>query len=196
MYNPESMIDRRALATEIIHALNGRGFATCLFVGGERIAVASPSEHTEVTVYTTVEGNAVRAVGADAIRVVLGFRDNRGTMHHRKIGRVFRVGMIDAIIGRMMKRVEEAVDRAACIPAPAPAPAVATVTATVAKPAPGATIKPATEPAPDAFRPLPFADPFGVRTLSFATPAPKPPAPCVDGWEHYGAKERCEEGSR
>jgi hypothetical protein len=190
-YNPESMIDRRALATAIVHALNARGFATCLFVGGERVAFARPSGHTEIMVYTTVEGNAVRAVGTDAIRVVLGFRDDRGPMRHRKIGRVFRVGTIDAIIGRLLARVEEAMDRAACIPAPAPA----TVTATVAKPAPDATIKPATEPAPDAFRPLPFADPFGVRTLSFATPAPAP-KPCADGWEHYGAKERCEEGSR
>jgi hypothetical protein len=179
-YNPESMIDRRALATAIVHALNARGFTTNLFMGGERVAFARPSSHTEVMVYTTIEGNAVRAVGTDAIRIVLGFRGDRGPMRHRKIGRVFRVGTIDAIIGRLLARVEEALDRAACIPAPMPVP----------PPAP----EPA--PAPDAFRPLPFADPFGVRTLSFATPAPKPPAPCVDGWEHYGAKESSEEGSR
>lgn len=185
-YNPESMTDRRALATAIVHALNARGFTTNLFVGGERVAFARPSSHTEVMVYTTIEGNAVRAVGTDAIRIVLGFRDDRGPMRHRKIGRVFRVGTIDAIVGRLLARVEEAMDRAACIPAPAP------VVALVAKPAPVAVVAPAPEPAP--IRPLPFADPFGVRTLSFA--APKPPAPCVDGWEHYGAKESCEEGSR
>jgi len=84
--------------------------------------------------------------------------------------------------------------KAVAPPAPvapvAPVP-VAPVAVPMVKAAPVVRVE-TTPPTPT---PKPFRDPFATRTLAdvlrgqASVAVPVKPAPCVDGWEHYGAKE-------
>jgi hypothetical protein len=106
-YEPTNPAHRRELAAAIIAKLEQLGFTRR---DGHREAVYARTREPNVTVmvYTTIVQGVVRAVGEDAIRVALvyeGQPQDRGLAKDRA---VHRVGTIDAIVGRLVERVESA----------------------------------------------------------------------------------------
>jgi hypothetical protein len=106
-YEPTNPTHRRELAAAIIVKLEQLGFTRR---NGYREAVYVRTREPNVTVmvYTTIVQGAARAVGEDAIRVALvyeGKPQDRGLAKDRP---VHRVGTIDAIVGRLLDRVESA----------------------------------------------------------------------------------------
>jgi hypothetical protein len=106
-YEPTNPAHRRELAAAIIAKLEQLGFTRR---DGYRETVYARTREPNVTVmvYTTIVQGAVRAVGEDAIRVALvseGQPQDRGLAKDRA---VHRVGTIDAIVGRLVDRVEAA----------------------------------------------------------------------------------------
>jgi hypothetical protein len=110
-YDPESLTDRRVLATHLIEKLTDCGFTEEAMPGTkERVFTREvpTSPGMKVAVYTTVEGRAARACGKDAIRVVALYKTKAGT--YRGVGkdkRVNRTGEIVGIVERTHQRMRD-----------------------------------------------------------------------------------------
>jgi hypothetical protein len=97
---------RQTLARALDSKLRELGFAPSLpevSVSWEsEIAYTRTRGDLVCKVYSTIVNGEVRGIGKDAIRVALT-RDGRGV---GKAKRVNRVGKIDAIVGRVVSRIE------------------------------------------------------------------------------------------
>ena len=202
VYNPADVNSRRMLAGAINYAL--RGYALDL-TDREYVYVTLPHGRTDlaIRVYSTIDGGFTRARASDAIRVALiAVRPDGTTRGLRSFPRVYRVGTIEAIVNRMLARIEEAKAVASTLPVASTLRVSAPVEAPrVEAPKPEAPPVVTPVPAAPVAAPRAFVDPFATRTLAnlhtreVVQPlAPAKPAPCVDGWEHYGAKVGTDEG--
>jgi len=107
-YDPNNREHRRELAARLAGALIERGFARRPGTG--EVAYGRTVEpNVTVIVWTTIVGAEVRAVGKDAIRVSLVYEGKPRERGLAKDRAVHRVGTIDAIVGRLAKRIEAAV---------------------------------------------------------------------------------------
>lgn len=110
-YNPESYEHRCELARVLVSTLDESGFVhENQGKRGEAIYSREiPGKRIRVLVYSTIEGNAVRAVGKDAIRVTAVYTCNDGTERSvgKAEGRVYRTGQISDIPERMLGRMRE-----------------------------------------------------------------------------------------
>ncbi len=110
-YDPESLNDRRALAVAVIAKLTECGFTEeAMPKTNEKVYTREvpSSPGMKVAVYTTITGQAVRAVGTDAIRVTALYMTKAGT--YRGVGsdkRVNRTGEVSAIVDRMHERMRD-----------------------------------------------------------------------------------------
>jgi len=117
-YDPSSQEDRIELAQNILRSLHDRGFeyksgggpsAELVF---EKVNERGLCIHVFTTIVETARGNEVRALGKDAIRVILSYIKNDGVL--RGLGkerRVFRTGDIPGVIQRLNDRIDQTVAR-------------------------------------------------------------------------------------
>lgn len=198
-YNPQSRDDRRALGTILLAAFYAKGFTALPGNPGAETVMAFPvagMDRVEIRVYTTVVPVAgidrveARSLGADAIRAVALYTTVDGqTRGLAREARVFRVGTIDAIVDRAVQRARDvygavlAAERCARCGAPKfTAKSGNVVCADACWTRTPVTVVPVPVPAPAPPPPPPPAPPAAVV-----------PAPCIDGWEHYGAKVTSDE---
>lgn len=122
-YDPSHPIDRLVLAREIVLALAKAGFAE-EWHGDAQGRDREPGDWTKertfyrlvegvpdlrIMVYTTIVGESVRPVGADAIRVAVVYRRrDGGDQGVRKETRVHRTGETLKIVDRMVERARSA----------------------------------------------------------------------------------------
>lgn len=104
-YNPDNHHDRAALAERLLSSLAGWGLAEIPSAGGERVFARELAPGLQLRVYTSVEGRAARACGADAIRVSLVYLGERARPL-AKDRRVYRTGDIDGIVARTKDRID------------------------------------------------------------------------------------------
>lgn len=116
-YDPEVPFLRGLLAAEIRKTLTTAGFTIDKartrgeLVFSRRLMRSGNVEvpHTDVVVYTTIEGDEVRQLGKDAIRVAVVYKvDGKPGRGLLKARRVHRTGTIEAIIARMLERMRTA----------------------------------------------------------------------------------------
>ena len=112
-YNHNEYGHRWALATEVKMTVMRAGFSPKTIPGTHELVLAKESTRlrgVEILVYTTIVGDAVRPVGADAIRVCAVFsptdpeKRSRGILKERK---VLRTGEITEIPGRVIERIKD-----------------------------------------------------------------------------------------
>ena len=108
-YNAQNAGSRKALASAITEMVESCGFKPVL---GQSEKVFARNIHTneaiEVRVYTSVFGNEVDLVGADAIRVTVLY--NTADNKVRPLGktkRVYRKGTIEDIVDRTRSRMRD-----------------------------------------------------------------------------------------
>jgi hypothetical protein len=108
-YDAQSAVSRRALATAIVEMVESCGFKP-VYGGMEKVFARTihTNEAIEVRVYTSVFGDQVDLVGADAIRVSVLYNtpDNKV----RPLGRTKRVnrrGNIEDIVERTRQRMRQ-----------------------------------------------------------------------------------------
>lgn len=108
-YNAQNAGSRKALASAIMEMVESCGFKPVL---GQSEKVFARNIHTneaiEVRVYTSVFGNEVDLVGADAIRVTVLY--NTADNKVRPLGktkRVYRKGTIEDIVERTRSRMRD-----------------------------------------------------------------------------------------
>jgi len=115
-YIPESDIDRRALAAEIIQVLTTAEFFEEWHGEDddptkERTFTRAIDDRTRVIVYTSIVGREhdaqVRDVGKDAIRVCGIYKSKRNDKDHGIVRetRIHRTGTMAAICDRLLKRM-------------------------------------------------------------------------------------------
>ena len=108
-YNAQNAGSRKALASAIMEMVESCGFKPVL---GQSEKVFARNIHTneaiEVRVYTSVFGNEVDLVGADAIRVTVLYNtpDNK-VRPLGKTKRVYRKGTIEDIVERTRSRMRD-----------------------------------------------------------------------------------------
>jgi len=108
-YNAQNAGSRKALASAIMEMVESCGFKPVL---GQSEKVFARNIHTneaiEVRVYTSVFGNEVDLVGADAIRVTVLYNtpDNK-VRPLGKTKRVYRKGTIEDIVDRTRSRMRD-----------------------------------------------------------------------------------------
>ena len=108
-YNAQNAGSRKALASAIMEMVESCGFKPVL---GQSEKVFARNIHTneaiEVRVYTSVFGNEVDLVGADAIRVSVLYNtpDNK-VRPLGKTKRVYRKGTIEDIVERTRSRMRD-----------------------------------------------------------------------------------------
>ena len=111
-YDPESKASRQELATALMAMLSNSGFVECTRKGTQERIFMRPVEkdtRMSVVVYTTIKGDAVRASGLDAIRVVVLFAGTRPTPAPLgSMMRVNRVGEVERIVERTLERMRSA----------------------------------------------------------------------------------------
>jgi hypothetical protein len=123
-YNPNSQPARAALALALRKMLHEAGFEPDQYASsagsanrsGElvyrrRVIFSNGTElpHTDVLVYTTIQGNEVRSKDADAIRVCTVYRPPQGRGRGlTKDARVFRTGTIEGVVERTKERMRNA----------------------------------------------------------------------------------------
>lgn len=122
-YVPTSYDSRRALAFELTRVLHSHGFERREARLDEEEVWAKNVNRFNVVVYTTVDHSTqtTRKVGKDAIRVCATYQTKNGEIRGvTKESRVNRTGTIEAIISRMISRIElvtrklDTVERNAC----------------------------------------------------------------------------------
>jgi len=116
-YDPKLRILREMLAMSILNKLEECGFEEIEHVQlgsayaktAERVFARSiPNANIEVSVFTTVVGQAVRSSGKDAIRVCATYTAKDGSKKGIvKSTRIHRTGNIDDIVERMYSRMRE-----------------------------------------------------------------------------------------
>ena len=108
-YNAQNAASRKALASAIMEMVESCGFKPVL---GQSEKVFARNIHTneaiEVRVYTSVFGDEVDLVGADAIRVTVLYNtpDNK-VRPLGKTKRVYRKGTIEDIVERTRSRMRD-----------------------------------------------------------------------------------------
>lgn len=116
-YDPDSLKDRRALATALLDRLMDAGFTPVLDARGERTyqrSMGAKRRGVVIRVYTTIplEGISVRANGKDAIRVAMLYVGPNAADKPRPLGkmrRVFRTGRsVEDICERTIQRCRDA----------------------------------------------------------------------------------------
>jgi len=111
-FDPSDLGHRAALAFAIRAELMGLGFVPTDRPGTKELVFSKGSARVrDVTmlVFTSIEGNEVRGVGADSIKVCTVFTDKDGKT--RGLGaeqRVFRTGEISGIVSRIRARIVDA----------------------------------------------------------------------------------------
>ncbi len=112
MYNPEACEDRVHLATSLERTFQKANFSQIDKPGcSEKVFAFSVEQipNVFIYVYSTIVGEQVRSVGADAIRVTVVYkRKDAQEMQLFAATRVFRTGEIDAICERTLSRMREA----------------------------------------------------------------------------------------
>lgn len=116
-YDPELPYMRGRLAAELRKMIEAAGFTLDRartrgeLVFSRRVTMRDGTEmqHTDVVVYTTIDGAEVRELGTDAIRVCVVYKQEgkpgRGLAKER---RVFRTGTIEGIVERTQGRMRDA----------------------------------------------------------------------------------------
>ncbi len=108
-YDAQSAASRRALATAIVEMVESCGFKP-VYGGLEKVFARTihTNEAIEVRVYTSVFGDQVDLVGADAIRVSVLYNtpDNK-VRPLGKTKRVYRKGTIEDIVERTRSRMRD-----------------------------------------------------------------------------------------
>jgi hypothetical protein len=117
-YDPENALLRHKLAQELRAAVEKAGFVLDEgrtrkeLVFSRRVTFKDGRElpGVDVVVYSTIEGAEVRALGKDAIRVAVVYRngDINKSRGLSKDARVFRVGQIEEIVERTIERMRSA----------------------------------------------------------------------------------------
>lgn len=102
-YDPHSRAARVALARRVDAALREAGFAPTIAFSREVVYARAAADGMEIKVYSTIEGDEVRAVGKDSIKVAL-VQNGRG---RGKAKRVNRTGKIEAIVERVLGRIQK-----------------------------------------------------------------------------------------
>ena len=106
--DPEDICSRFHLGAEIFDAMRLNGLETTHMDGTkEQIFALNMGAGKRVLVYSSVVGMEARAAGYDSIKVCATWTDPEGNV--RGIGkerRVHRTGLISAIIGRVLQRVD------------------------------------------------------------------------------------------
>lgn len=119
-YDPSSAIHRRHLAQRMLAMLATAGFIEeAVTVRKAQIRervfyrIVDDAPTVRVQVWTSIEGEEVRAVGEDAIRICAVYRnksrEDRGIL---KNTRVHRVGDVDDICNRLLTRMRETYKKA------------------------------------------------------------------------------------
>ena len=110
-YNPESLADRKLLATEL-EAMFAKANFTLIDKQGcsEKVfAFATQIPNVSIYAYSTIDGDTVRALGDDAIRITVVYkRADDKEMQLFKAVRVFRTGQIEDIVGRTLDKLRGA----------------------------------------------------------------------------------------
>jgi hypothetical protein len=106
-YDPNIQAHRRELAATIIAKLEQLGFSRRPGPG-EAVYAREREPNVAVMVYTSIVGAEVRAVGEDAIRVALIYEGQPKPRGLSKDRAVHRVGTVEAIVERLLDRVEAA----------------------------------------------------------------------------------------
>jgi len=109
-YDPADRNDREALAAAIIALMEVSEFTEIHIPGTNERVFSRVVPHTDdkisLCVYTSIEGNACRRSGKDAIRVVAVYAtldgQSRGLVKDKRVN---RTGTIDAIRGRVLSRM-------------------------------------------------------------------------------------------
>lgn len=110
VYDHTKLAHRKALAKLLLDVLHTAGFEEEPSRGRrvERMFVRKiPHIQAFVRVYTSIEGEAVRAVGDDAVRIVGFAIKGKRELPIAKATRVHRTGTIGAIGERMLTRTRE-----------------------------------------------------------------------------------------
>ena len=108
-YESSSALHRNLLAVGIRQELTRLGFGPASIPGTKEQVFAKASARlagVEIRVFTTIEGDAVRASGDDSIKVCavyVGGDRPRGLFKER---RVFRTGQLEEIPGRVKDRIK------------------------------------------------------------------------------------------
>ena len=108
-YESSSALHRNLLAVGIRQELTRLGFGPVSIPGTKEQVFAKASARltgVEIRVFTTIEGDAVRASGDDSIKVCavyVGGDRPRGLFKER---RVFRTGQLEEIPGRVKDRIK------------------------------------------------------------------------------------------
>ena len=108
-YESSSALHRNLLAVGIRQELTRLGFGLVSIPGTKEQVFAKASARlagVEIRVFTTIEGDAVRASGDDSIKVCavyVGGDRPRGLFKER---RVFRTGQLEEIPGRVKDRIK------------------------------------------------------------------------------------------
>lgn len=112
-YDPNETFHRIALATHIRATAMGLRFVPTERPGTKEVVMARESTrlpHVSMLLFTSIEGNEVREIGADSIKVCAVYTSPRDGQVRGLIkeARVHRTGMIEEIPLRIKSRIVEA----------------------------------------------------------------------------------------